>query len=238
VALQRQDGKFRTEGEDDFSPKVKQLLAERVNFHCSLCDATTLGPKAGTIDKRFSVGKAAHIKAAAKGGPRYDENQTPTERAGIENGLGACATCGDIIDRDDGSYTVEELNRIKADAEWLATSRVGKPPGSDLPALKTSSAIQRAVEVFCRQEAARQERLDPRFKVKVHMAATGAMYEFTAKEPVEGRLVVDAKDKDRHVRLLRDFFNYGGSQAFDGADIRLEGSQLFQTSSSFHQYGY
>jgi hypothetical protein len=107
-----------------------------------------------------------------------------------------------------------------------------------LPALKTSSAIQRAVEVFCRQEAARQERLDPRFKVKVHMAATGAMYEFTAKEPVEGRLVVDAKDKDRHVRLLRDFFNYGGSQAFDGADIRLEGSQLFQTSSSFHQYGY
>lgn len=72
---------------DDFSPKVKQMLAERVNFHCTVCDAPTLGPKTGTTDERFSVGNATHIKAAAKNGPRYDENQTPAERKSIENGV-------------------------------------------------------------------------------------------------------------------------------------------------------
>lgn len=214
---------------DDFSPKVKQLLAERVNFHCSLCDATTLGPKAGTTDKRFSVGKAAHIKAAAKGGPRYDETQTPEERSAIENGLWACATCADIIDRDDASYTADDLHRVKADAEWLASTRAGKPPGSELPALRTKPAIQRAVEVFCRQEAARQERLDPRFKVTVRMGASGPVYEVAAKDAVEAQLVVNMKDKERQVEALRDFFSYGGEEVFDGSDLRMEGSPLFQT---------
>lgn len=184
---------------DDFSPSVKQMLAERVNFHCSVCDAPTLGPKTGTTDKRFSVGKAAHIKAAAKNGPRYDKNQTPTERKAIENGVWACATCADIIDRDADAYSVADLLRIKRDAEWVANIRAGKPPGSELSALSNPTVIKRAVDVFCSRESARQERIDPRFKVGVRMGESGAVYEVTAKEAVEAQLVVTAKDRQLHI---------------------------------------
>ncbi|WP_175995729.1 hypothetical protein [Burkholderia stabilis] len=212
---------------DDFSQKVKQALAERVNFHCSVCDAPTLGPKTGTTDKRFSLGKAAHIKAAAPGGPRYDENQTPAQRSAIENGLWACATCADLIDRDPGAYEVADLLRIKADAEWQAGTRAGRPPGSHLPALQTPTAIQRAVAVFCRQEAVRQERLDPRFNVSVRMGETGPVYELMARESVEGRLVVGTRGKRQDVEALRELMEYGGDQVFEGLDVRMEGSPLF-----------
>lgn len=212
---------------DDFSSKVKQALAERVNFHCSVCDAPTLGPKTGTTDKRFSLGKAAHIKAAAPGGPRYDENQTPAQRSSIENGLWACATCADLIDRDPDAYEVGALLRIKADAEWQASTRAGRPPGSHLPALQTPTAIQRAVAVFCRQEAERQERLDPRFKVSVRMGETGPVYELMPKEPVEGRLVIRTRGRCRDVEALRELVEYGGDLVFEGLEVRMEGSPLF-----------
>lgn len=214
---------------DDFTEPVKRKLAERVNFHCSVCDAPTLGPKTGTTGERFSVGKAAHIKAAAKNGPRYDEHQTPSDRKAIENGIWACATCADIIDRDADAYSVADLVRVKADAEWMAKIRAGKPPGSELSALIDPTAIKRAVDLFCSRESARQERLDPRFKVGVRMGESGPTYEVTAKEPVEAQLVVTAADKERNVQALRDFFNYGGNVVLDGADLRMEGSALFQT---------
>ncbi|RQU21441.1 hypothetical protein DF157_06870 [Burkholderia cenocepacia] len=215
---------------DDFSQPVKQMLAERVNFHCSVCDAPTLGPKTGTTDKRFSVGKAAHIKAAAKNGPRYDKNQTPAERKSIENGVWACATCADIIDRDADAYSVADLLHIKSDAEWIANVRAGKPPGSELSALTNPTAIKHAVDVFCSRESARQERIDPRFKVDVRMGESGPMYEVTAKERVEARLVVAAKDNEHNVQALREFLDYGGNLVMDGADLRMEGSPLFQTN--------
>ncbi|MEI7296252.1 hypothetical protein WCQ02_29265 [Paraburkholderia tropica] len=212
---------------DDFSPKVKQVLAERVNFHCAVCDAPTLGPKTGTNDKRFSVGKAAHIKAAAPGGPRYDAGQTAAERSAIENGIWACATCADLIDRDPDAYDVDSLLRIKADAEWQASTRAGRPPGSDLPALRAPTAINRAIAVFCRQEAARQERLDPRFKVSVRMAESGPSYEFSAREPVDAKLVICSQGRRRETDALRDFMHYGGDLVLEGLEIRMEGSPIF-----------
>ncbi|SAK48930.1 putative lipoprotein [Caballeronia pedi] len=220
---------METNPRDDFSKPVKQMLAERVNFHCSVCDAPTLGPKTGTSDKRFSVGKAAHIKAAAKKGPRYDELQTPAERKSIENGMWACATCADIIDRDPDAYSVADLLKIKVDAEWVASIRAGRPPGSELSALTNFTAIKRAVDTFCRRESARQEHIDPRFKVGVRMGVSGPVYEVTAKQKVEAQLIVTAEDKERKARGLRDFFDYGGSVVFDGPDLRIEGSPLFRT---------
>ncbi|WP_167379362.1 hypothetical protein [Paraburkholderia phenazinium] len=226
------ESQMGTNARDDFSQPVKQMLAERVNFHCSVCDAPTLGPKTGTTDKRFSVGKAAHIKAAAKNGPRYDKNQTPAERKAIENGVWACATCADIIDRDTDAYSVADLLRIKADAEWVANIRAGKPPGSELSALTNPTAIMRAVDVFCSRESARQERIDPRFKVGVRMGESGPIYEVKAKETVDAQLIVTAEDKERKVQALREFFNYGGHLVLDGADLRMEGSPLFETDEA------
>jgi hypothetical protein len=213
---------------DDFSDKVKLTLAKRVNFRCSVCDAHTVGPKTGTQDKEFSVGKAAHIKAAAPGGPRYDAEQSPAERASIENGLWACATCSDIIDRDADAYSVEQLHQIKEEAESLARRRVGRNPESALPVPQTPSAIQRAIEAICRREAAQQELLDPRFKVSVRMSERGFVYDMrAANEPVDARIVVGTRGKPRELRSLRDFFDYGGTLVMEGLDVRIEGSPLF-----------
>ncbi|MXN73386.1 hypothetical protein GR157_01370 [Burkholderia sp. 4701] len=207
---------------------MKLTLAKRVNFRCSVCDAHTVGPKTGTQDKEFSVGKAAHIKAAAQGGPRYDPVQSPEERASIENGLWACATCADLIDRDADAYSVEQLHQIKEEAERLARRRVGRSPEAALPALQSPSAIQGAIEALCRREAAQQELIDPRFKVSVRMSETGFVYELNAAtEPIDARIVVGARGKPREMLELRDFFDYGGTQDLVGLDVRIEGSPLF-----------
>ncbi len=58
---------------DDFPNAMKRALPERVNFCCSKpdCRAPTSGPQADA-SKAVNVGVAAHITAAAPGGPRYD----------------------------------------------------------------------------------------------------------------------------------------------------------------------
>lgn len=220
-----------TRGRDDFSPKVKLTLAKRVNFRCSICDAHTVGPKTGTREKDFSIGKAAHIRAAAPGGPRYDPTQTPAQRAAIENGLWVCATCADIIDRDHDAYSVEDLHQIKEDAERLARERVGRNPDHAAQTLRTPTAIQRAVSAFCRREAAQQELLDPRFKVAVRMEGNGFVYELNAREPVEGRLWIGTRGRALNSDALRDFFSYGGAQAIEELEVRMEGSPLFPSGN-------
>ena len=51
--------------------------------------------------KRVSIGEAAHITAAAEGGPRYNPDLTPEERSSIENGIWLCKSCARMIDSDE-----------------------------------------------------------------------------------------------------------------------------------------
>ena len=62
---------------DDFSAKIKELLANRVGMKCSNPGCRKLTCCANTKpDKVTNIGVAAHICAAAKGGPRYDASMT------------------------------------------------------------------------------------------------------------------------------------------------------------------
>ncbi len=67
---------------DDSSEQVKNILKDRVGGFCSnpLCRVPTIGPHTEQ-DKRTSIGIAAHITAAAPGGPRYNALLTPEQRA-------------------------------------------------------------------------------------------------------------------------------------------------------------
>jgi hypothetical protein len=162
---------------NDFLESVKVELAKRVNYRCSICDVQTAGPRTDS-DKAFTIGKAAHIKAAAPGGPRYDETQTPAQRRSIKNGIFGCANCADRIDRDEGAYPPEERHRLKDNAEKLAKERLGRLPVSQSLVPRTQSDIERAVKLFCLSEAERQEQLDPRFSVDVRWTGGGPVYEF------------------------------------------------------------
>lgn len=106
---------------DDFSPKTKDILAKRVGFRCSNpnCRKPTCGANENP-EKVTSIGVAAHIAAAAKGGPRYDECMTPVERSSLSNGIWLCQSCAKLIDTDESRYTIDFLNKWKSIAEELA----------------------------------------------------------------------------------------------------------------------
>lgn len=111
-------------GRDDFKKETKVNLALRVGTLCSnpSCNVPTHGPHSDEA-KVNSLGHAAHICAAAEGGPRYDANQTPEQRSSIRNGIWLCVGCANKIDRDPVKYPVSLLHAWKAEVEAAAHVR-------------------------------------------------------------------------------------------------------------------
>lgn len=105
---------------DDFSSSTKTALAKRAANICSnpICNCLTQAPTKKSVDKSVNIGVAAHICAAAPGGARYDENQTPEQRASIENAIWLCVHCSTLIDKNQGmDYGVNLLKEWKSNHE-------------------------------------------------------------------------------------------------------------------------
>ncbi|HEX8360968.1 MAG TPA: hypothetical protein VF613_12710 [Longimicrobium sp.] len=103
------------------------------------------------------VGVAAHITAAASGGPRYDPSLSAAERGGADNGMWLCETCGTLVDRDPERFTVDLLRKWKERAEAETGSLLGVPmgwraiPGPELLSLSRMPVTRR--ELFGRADA-------------------------------------------------------------------------------------
>ncbi|PCI20132.1 hypothetical protein COB64_02375 [Candidatus Wolfebacteria bacterium] len=117
---------------DDFTKTNKDLMAKRVGFKCSNpnCRKVTIGPSIDE-EKTVNVGVAAHVKAAAVGGKRYDPNQSSKERSSIENGIWLCQTCAKLIDSDEQKYSCDLLVEWKSLSENEAALDVENPPQSN-----------------------------------------------------------------------------------------------------------
>lgn len=103
---------------DNFSKNTIDILAKRVSYICSnpTCKKITVG--SNNIDNKSTViGVAAHITAAASGGPRFNESLTAEQRSNINNGIWLCSNCASLIDKDANKYSVEILNEWKILAE-------------------------------------------------------------------------------------------------------------------------
>ena len=113
---------------DEFPLKTKEILAKRVGTLCSnpRCSAPTYGPSSDPT-KSMSKGVAAHIRAAAPGGPRYDPTMTPEQRSSIDNGIWLCESCAKMIDTDPQRYTVDVLLNWKRKAEERARRAIENP---------------------------------------------------------------------------------------------------------------
>ncbi len=122
---------------DDFSAAVKTVLALRVANRCSSpnCGAVTSGPGLQP-ETAVNVGVAAHITGASPGGPRYDPDLTPGERASAANGIWLCQTCAKLIDSDTGRYTVPLLRGWKAESESRTAKMLASGAGSSDDALR------------------------------------------------------------------------------------------------------
>jgi len=110
---------------DEFTPRTKQKLAERVGYRCSNteCGKNTIGPHSSN-DRSVSIGKACHITAASPGGPRYDETMTPEQRKSIDNGIWLCSNCSDWVDKDWNRYLTPILHEWKNKAECKAENEM------------------------------------------------------------------------------------------------------------------
>ena len=130
---------------DDFTEKTKLQIAKRAGWLCSYppCRTPTVG---ATSDgqSEINIGTAAHICAAASGGPRYDEKMSSEERSSPSNGIWMCRDHGKAIDSDDPEFTVERLHEWKSQAEQESWRRVlrNEEPRSPVLAGGTELAIR------------------------------------------------------------------------------------------------
>lgn len=110
-------------GRDDFTKDTIRKAAGRVGYRCSFpnCPNATIGASMESPNKTSVTGVAAHICAAAEGGPRYDQSMSVDERRGVENCIWLCQTHSKLIDTDVETYTAEKLRQWKADAELAAS---------------------------------------------------------------------------------------------------------------------
>lgn len=107
---------------DNFTSDTIRRTASRVGYRCSFpdCPCATVGASMENEEKVSTTGVAAHICAAAPGGPRYDESMSSDERKSINNCIWLCQNHAKLIDTDEKTYTVEILKKWKKDAETKA----------------------------------------------------------------------------------------------------------------------
>lgn len=112
---------------DNFSPTVRTALAKRAGYKCAMCGANTIGSSAQSPLSVTDIGVAAHITAAAPGGPRYDFSLKPAQRCSIDNGIWLCQNHAKSIDADIVTYTAEGLRAIKQKYERGIAASLGIP---------------------------------------------------------------------------------------------------------------
>jgi hypothetical protein len=117
---------------DNFAKPVVDALGKRAAFICSNpnCRKLTIAPSEASESKFVYIGKAAHICAAAKDGPRYHAVMTSEERSAIPNGIFLCSNCADLIDKNCGiDFPVEQLREWKIQHERWVSENLNKRPG-------------------------------------------------------------------------------------------------------------
>jgi RNA polymerase subunit RPABC4/transcription elongation factor Spt4 len=110
---------------DEFSRDVVRALQERAGNQCSSpsCQCLTSGPNHAK-EKASRIGVAAHITAAAPGGPRYDTRLSSEERSSITNGIWLCQNCARLIDVDPVTYSTALLLNWRQAAEDYARREI------------------------------------------------------------------------------------------------------------------
>jgi hypothetical protein len=208
---------------DDFTGLVKRTLADRVGWFCSFpgCNQATIGPSHGSDDAKVNNGIAAHICAAAKGGPRYDPSKTSDERKSIDNGIWMCRYHGGLIDADLTNYTVDKLKSWKILAEENAAKRLQLPNSYQVQYSDADIArINNLANAFS-YEFLNSLRSEP-FRAKVPTWLIDQLY-----RPIDQRDNPNLYFRDAHLEQLRqnlltaidNFFRTFGKQSAGGVQF-------------------
>ena len=223
---------------DDFTQKVIERLRARVGFRCSHpdCRVPTSGPGEGDLDVAH-FGRAAHISAAAPGGPRYDETLTREQRRSISNAIWLCANHADEIDDLESRYTAQRLRDWKKQAEAAADAEKGRPlPHRDdgtklLVSALTGQATDLAVSAIGNVHQATEtvlNQLDPRFRVETAYRNGTTFIALHAQETVPFTLRVPSRLSEEWARAFRQAVDHAREIQLPAAGIEIHGSPLLK----------
>lgn len=167
----------------EFSLRVKRELAMRAAHFCSnpQCLRLTAGPRSG-VERGLGTGHAAHICAAAEGGPRYDRNQSETERRSAANGLWLCRECGDMVDKDSGGFGVEQLRAWKHDHETMIAEVRQHGWSNSIELLRSSQmapGLAREIIALFEDRRTFWASFDAEFPDRVRMSLEGLRHDLT-----------------------------------------------------------
>lgn len=118
---------------DNFTQKVKDIIARRASFICSNpdCHSITSCPSETDLEKYIYIGQVSHITAASDGGPRYDPSLTSEQRCSVENGIFLCSNCADMIDKNNGlDFSIDLLKEWKRGHEKWVRENLNKSANS------------------------------------------------------------------------------------------------------------
>jgi len=221
---------------DEFSPKTKLQLAQRVGHICSNpdCMEHTVGPT--TEETGVSnTGKACHIHAAAPGGPRFEVSMSEQERKAIRNGIWLCGSCATKVDNDADAFPPDMLQKWKRDAEFRARKRQGQPILTDAGAQKQMESVfsaaphefsLNALSNALRAAELHLSKLDERFHVSIAKSGRGTTFALTAKASAAIQMKFVPKDPTLANVELSNLVAHGGSARFAVEHFALDGSPL------------
>ncbi|QIB35259.1 hypothetical protein G3A50_17240 [Ancylobacter pratisalsi] len=167
----------------EFYLPVKRELAMRAAHFCSnpQCLRLTAGPRSGG-ERGLGTGHAAHICAAAEGGPRYDRDQSETARRSAANGLWLCRECGDMVDKDIGGFRAEQLRAWKQDHETMIAEVRQHGWSSSIELLRSGQmapGLAREIIALIEDRRTFWARFDAEFPDRVRMSIEGFRHDLT-----------------------------------------------------------
>lgn len=113
---------------DNFTPATKSALARNVHFRCVYPGCPLVTHASTPHGDNVNLGQAAHISAAAQGGPRFDDELTSAQRRAYENGAWLCANHAKLVDDDPLSFPCETIRGWQRIMEESARAAVYGAP--------------------------------------------------------------------------------------------------------------
>lgn len=222
---------------DNFSVPVIRKLRERVATRCSNpnCRVSTFAPSGE--DGVSNIGIAAHIHAASKGGPRYDENMSIEERKSIKNAIWLCSNCSIKIDRDIEKYPVTLLHRWKVEAEKTTLEEQGQKLPTKNDAINTLTAALTGVSKSILSQSISNvheanskvlEALDPRFSIKSQYIDGCSLIQLYPKENIPFTMDIKPEGRKDFISKHKDLVEHGRELIVSTSLFDVRGSKLIE----------
>lgn len=231
---------------DDFTLTVIRKVRERVGLRCSNPDCRVPTAAASGDEDVNNMGIAAHIYAASKGGPRYDENMSIEERRSMKNAIWLCSNCSIKIDRDINKYTDKVLYEWKAESEKITLEEQGQKLPAKNDAINTlmasftgisKSHLSQSISNIHEANRKYLEALDSRFSIKSQYVDGCSLIQLHAKENVPFTMDIKPEIREDFLNKHKALVEHGRELVVSTNSFEVKGSKLIEYITNSKENG-